>query len=184
MTRYNPAIHPGDVELLLSVMAGQRMTDLARDQGVSPTTIRAKVERAKSRLDWTPDMTEQQVRDRAASRSKTRHAAGPWKLRRVQDGASRCFVINTRVRSHVAIIHGRHSAEKEANARLLSLSPELLDALEQALEYVPAGPLYDRAHLLIERAYGREPLADEEETGLLDPWDRRLCFGPAVEREQ
>lgn len=55
-----------DVDLLLAVLNGAKMTDLARKAGCTSPNIRRKVERAKERIRWQPGMTADDVRQRVA----------------------------------------------------------------------------------------------------------------------
>lgn len=62
-------LHQGDIDLLIAVLDGRKMTELAREAGVTPTTIRTKVVRAKERLRWQPGMGAEWVREQVAERA-------------------------------------------------------------------------------------------------------------------
>lgn len=56
-----------DIDLLIEVLEGRKMTDQAREAGCTPPNIRRKVIRAKDRIGWTPGMSADWVRERAAA---------------------------------------------------------------------------------------------------------------------
>jgi hypothetical protein len=98
----------------------------------------------------------------------TKHTPGPWKIGRGrQDAKDPVFwhvdVLNTGGTIRVARVAGVGRDAAEANARLISSAPELLDALSflvQAAETEPGMAIY-RAHIekgkaAIAKAEGRE----------------------------
>ena len=61
----HPAIHQGDVDLLVAFVAGTSQMELAKVHGCTPPNISRKIRRVKDRLGWREGMLVSEIRDRA-----------------------------------------------------------------------------------------------------------------------
>lgn len=61
----HPAIHQGDVDLLVAFVTGTSQMELAKVHGCTPPNISRKIRRVKDRLGWREGMLVSEIRDRA-----------------------------------------------------------------------------------------------------------------------
>ena len=61
----HPAIHQGDVDLLVAFVTGTSQMELAKVHGCTPPNISRKIRRVKERLGWREGMLVSEIRDRA-----------------------------------------------------------------------------------------------------------------------
>ncbi|MGO2705611.1 MAG: hypothetical protein ACTIOI_02665 [Pseudomonas helleri] len=78
-------IHQSDVELLVRVVSGTSLKDLADEAKCTPPNISRKVKRIKERLSWVPAMTVEQIRERAAAVKFAGRSTGPEVLRLIAE---------------------------------------------------------------------------------------------------
>ncbi|WP_256348167.1 hypothetical protein [Pseudomonas sp. G5001] len=60
-----PAIHEGDVDLLIAFVTGTSQMELAKVHGCTPPNISRKIRRVKQRLGWREGMSLVEIRARA-----------------------------------------------------------------------------------------------------------------------
>ncbi|WP_238962215.1 hypothetical protein [Pseudomonas sp. AF32] len=60
-----PAIHQGDVDLLVAFVTGTSQMELAKVHDCTPPNISRKIRRVKERIGWREGMSVSEVRDRA-----------------------------------------------------------------------------------------------------------------------
>lgn len=77
------------------------------------------------------------------------HTLGPWKIILMDYNIERATVGRTKNRI-VATIESAESTA--ADARLIAAAPELLEALEWAIQHAPAGAARDRVQRIIAKA--------------------------------
>lgn len=61
----HPAIHLGDVDLLIAFVSGTSQIELAKMHGCTPPNISRKIRRVKARLGWRKGMSVAEIRARA-----------------------------------------------------------------------------------------------------------------------
>jgi len=84
---------------------------------------------------------------------KTQHTPGPWN-RNIAPATKYCVIFAGRNEHIASIRHSKEGDEAEANHNLITAAPDLLDALEIALNEKPTGAAY-----LVWESLAREAIA-------------------------
>lgn len=154
-----PAIHQGDVDLLVAFVRGASQIELAKVHNCTPPNISRKIRRVKERLGWREGMLVPEIRDRA---EHLRALASQGAVMTADLMAER-----DRLRAEVAGLRTGYEAYERVNAELKAES----EALRKDAEL----------HAQIQRAAGELPVGwevrvcVEHESGYVELWDQDGC---------
>lgn len=151
----HPAIHQGDVDLLVAFVTGTSQMELAKVHGCTPPNISRKIRRVKDRLGWREGMLVSEIRDRA---EQLRALASQGAVVTADLMSER-----DKLRAEVAVLKTGYEAYERVNAELKAENEAMRNALAECINSLKGemlqkfgGQLPEDMHPVTRREYDRD----------------------------